>query len=634
MNNQFRLSFSTTLFALLILSVISAIVYYPGLSGAFLLDDLMHLKGLSEIGSPNSQSFWDYVVTGAGPSGRPIAYLSYALQASSWPNAYSFKLVSLSFHVINSVLVFILIRRILELRGRQNLSELILFPLIISALWLIDPIQVSTVHYVIQRMAILSAFWVLLGMNFYLLALTYPENRVARYNCFFAYGLCLICGLMSKENAILLPLLVGTICVTLLRECSARIPLWERLVLLYVPSLVFVAYILINGHKYFVHSYRFRNFDVFERLLTQFNVLADYLVRIVVPYSNDFRLFYENYKVSTSLEQSLVGVVVVSSLLIVAILGRKTIPWIACGILFYFAGHIVESTALSLELYFEHRNYLPSLGIVIAVIGLMLEISNKYKNFRYFSICLVVFWGISLAYTAYLQSEIWGNKKRQAVYLYENNPTSHRAHGHLAKMMFEHGAIDSLSSFYKETIHMFPLDLSKPLLWIELNCLDERIQLPAQEEIRTQAVRADYNHETLNVIKGLIRLIEQGKCSAEGYQLMLDAIMGLLNNEQFEGLRPQVNILAGKALALSGNYHQALYFMLEADKAGGYRVDIKLALVQLYHYLGQVDLVVSILESVREFCGTGYKKNCSKNRVELLAVLEEVDMVEWYRSLR
>jgi tetratricopeptide (TPR) repeat protein len=62
---------------------------------------------------------------------------------------------------------------------------------------------------------------------------------------------------------------------------------------------------------------------------------------------------------------SLLGIVFLLSL---AFLVRKRQPILSLGIFWFFAGHLLESTILPLELAHEHRNYLPSLGPILVVV--------------------------------------------------------------------------------------------------------------------------------------------------------------------------------------------------------------------------------------------------------------------------
>ena len=61
----------------------------------------------------------------------------------------------------------------------------------------------------------------------------------------------------------------------------------------------------------------------------------------------------------------------IPALLRLALVVRKKQPLVSLGVLWFFTGHLLESTILPLEIAHEHRNYLPLLGIIIAMIGLI-----------------------------------------------------------------------------------------------------------------------------------------------------------------------------------------------------------------------------------------------------------------------
>src|SRR5690554_2970588 len=103
---QMRLFGRLELVGLIIALLVSVGVLYPGLWGEFYLDDHPNLQGLAHI---NEQGFLNYVLAGvAGGAGRAISYFSFALQASSWPdNPFPFKLVNLTIHLVNIILVYV-----------------------------------------------------------------------------------------------------------------------------------------------------------------------------------------------------------------------------------------------------------------------------------------------------------------------------------------------------------------------------------------------------------------------------------------------------------------------------------------------------------------------------------------------
>src|SRR5688572_8659284 len=88
-----------TLLALLALTAASTLLL-PLLRGAFLLDDLPNLGGLARAAADRN-AWLNFITSGlAGPGGRPIALLSFALQAEHWPaHPLPFKAVNLALHL-------------------------------------------------------------------------------------------------------------------------------------------------------------------------------------------------------------------------------------------------------------------------------------------------------------------------------------------------------------------------------------------------------------------------------------------------------------------------------------------------------------------------------------------------------
>jgi tetratricopeptide (TPR) repeat protein len=107
-----------------------------------------------------------------------------------------------------------------------------------------------------------------------------------------------------------------------------------------------------------------------QRLLTESRVVVRYLFSIVVP--NPALLSIE-HDVPLSLSLLEPPSTILSILVIVIAVGlsfyyRKTFPVITFGIIWFFINLTIESTIVPLELMFDHRMYLPSLGIIMAIV--------------------------------------------------------------------------------------------------------------------------------------------------------------------------------------------------------------------------------------------------------------------------
>jgi hypothetical protein len=81
----------------------------------------------------------------------------------------------------------------------------------------------------------------------------------------------------------------------------------------------------------------------------------------------------------------------------------------AFGILFFFAGHRLESMLIPLELAFEHRNDLPSLGLILAAADLIGSATGTLARFRPMiaAVALLALFSLGLA-----RSWVWGMRNR------------------------------------------------------------------------------------------------------------------------------------------------------------------------------------------------------------------------------
>src|SRR5258705_13200466 len=81
-------------------------VYLPGLGGGFLFDDFVNLDALGSHGRIDTwPRFWIYLTSGtADPLGRPLALLSFLLDARDWPaSAAPFLRTNVLLHLLNGV---------------------------------------------------------------------------------------------------------------------------------------------------------------------------------------------------------------------------------------------------------------------------------------------------------------------------------------------------------------------------------------------------------------------------------------------------------------------------------------------------------------------------------------------------
>ena len=116
-----------------------------------------------------------------------------------------FRIVNVVLLVTASALVMLLIQLILELSNQQRGSstERWLIAFFLGLLFLVHPLQVFVTAYIWQRSALMACVFSYASLAVYLAVRSGKCRRSE-----IGYGLCLaffICGLLSKENTIILP---------------------------------------------------------------------------------------------------------------------------------------------------------------------------------------------------------------------------------------------------------------------------------------------------------------------------------------------------------------------------------------------------------------------------------------------
>jgi len=357
-------------------------IYWSGLHGLFFFDDHPNIVlnpgvKLADLSRESLGLAWS-----SGTSsqlGRPVSQSSFALNHYfSGFNPFAFKLTNLVIHCLNGVLVYLLGYQLLDsLRQKLNLNNVGLWAALVAVVWLIHPIQLTSVLYVVQRMTSLSAFFLLLALVLHIRARRRNQlDRVAVSWLILAWCAFWPLSILSKETGILLPGFVAVYELIVRRSERGYLDGFGRLLLYLSILLVLVLgpYLASPFGQWIVAGYEIRSFSLLERLLTEPRVLWEYIQWIVFPTMGSFALFHDDIKVSTSLIApwttlpALAGLVGLSALAIVA---SRKFPLLAFGIAWFLVGHSLESSFIPLELVHEHRNYLPLFGLCLIPVGLL-----------------------------------------------------------------------------------------------------------------------------------------------------------------------------------------------------------------------------------------------------------------------
>jgi tetratricopeptide (TPR) repeat protein len=397
---------SIYLLALILLLTATWLIYSPGLQSGFLFDDFANLPTLGATGPvDNWPAFWRYITSGAAdPVGRPLALLSFLLDAHDWPAApFPFKRSNLILHLLNGVLLALLLRRLGRTLASPDSSgrgasptRVDLAAVLGAGFWLMHPLLVSTTLYIVQREAMLSATFMLLGLLAWLRGRdALHSGRAFNGLCWMLLGLagCTLLALLSKANGMLLPALAIVTDCTVMPTFNAspmtddnqrrnkRNYLYAMAWLAWLPAALVAGYLVYQGWHGLAHGISsVRPWTLGQRLLTEPRVLMEYLQLLWLPRPFTPGLFNDQLHASTSLwspASTLPALLAVMGLIIGAWVGRRRYPAWALAILFYFVGQSLESSSVPLELYFEHRNYLPAMPMFWALALWLCGVSQR-----------------------------------------------------------------------------------------------------------------------------------------------------------------------------------------------------------------------------------------------------------------
>ena len=424
-------------------------IYRAGLDGSFLFDDFVNLNMLGSTGPVHDgPSLLRYLTSGsADPTGRPLTLLSFLLDAQDWPaDAFAFKRTNVLLHLLNGTLLCWVMLKLGERTGlaawhNRAAAELG------SAIWLLHPLFVSTTLYVVQREAMLPATFTMCGLLCWCTGRNRLDDMQIRSAWIWSVAGSLFCTVLAtlcKANGALLPLLIVTAECTVLhrRSCAPKANAVNQLRrmrtwLLGVPVALLLVFLVAHLPAYIHSAAESRPWTVGQRLLSEPRILLSYLRLLWFPRSTSEGLF--NDQTIASLDWLTPWTTLPCMLAVVAlcILGwrlRKRNPIVAFAILFYFAGQLMESTFVPLELFFEHRNYLPA-AFMFWPLAIWLTASQAIWLRPGLAALIVMI----VAASTWSRVQVWGDLRQQALIWGRVHPDSPRAQAFAATVEMAYG---------------------------------------------------------------------------------------------------------------------------------------------------------------------------------------------------
>jgi len=590
------------------------LVCWVVLNGPFVLDDKPNLNGLEDV--HNWKDIWYYSLSGsASLTGRPLSYLSFALQAGSWPeNPFPFKLLNLTIHLCNGLLCYISCY-LVATHWRFAQKKCFLFAGVCAALWIFLPLHASTVFYVVQRMTLLAGFFTWLGILSFLLGVSLDVREggargrwVATIGIMVAY----IFGILSKQNAVLVGVFIILVyCMIIRPGFRGDRRWWDYWVLIFglVPIFMTVVYLGWGGR--YLNSYNSRDYTLTQRVYSEWRILWEYLSKILAPSSSRINLMNDDFVASKDILNpitTLLSGLAWGSVIVFSWLARKYYPFLLFGTLWFLGGHLLESSFVGLELYFEHRNYMPSVGVIISIVWGSFTFwdktnaSDKKIRAKAGKYLITVFSSAYFLWSlAVLAAEAisWKDTRSFVSAGINERPESLRANQQLAGYVSTMGDYDKTASLLLRIEEKWPGYPATYASLLNLYCIDENVFKPSSQDVIERFKHGKFEYGVSPTLYAIYKLKSSGGCrhvTWGEYRFWLNAIMSNPNRPRY-GLNDNLFRLKIFSYVEEGNISKANEMLADRDEK---KMSISLLILKMETlYLGrQYKEVLSLIERV------------------------------------
>jgi len=333
---------------------------------------------------------------------------------------------------------------------------------------------------------------------------------------FFGSGLSLLLALFSKENALLVPLFILLIEWLLFAEQTPWLQFKKltskQRTLIWVALSVFSLCVLIYLLTYANAGFSSRPFNMYERLLTESRVLCFYLSLIFIPRINEFGLFHDDIPISISFLEpwtTITSILFITVLIASAIYFRKRKPLFTFGIFWFFIGHLLESTVFALEIAHEHRNYLPSMGIILAASSLLsVEKISRSKLLACFILISLVLGSIT-----YLRASQWSSYQSLAYHEATHHPKSPASQALLSSAAIKAGNISIAIAASKQAMHLSPKEAAHAMNYQQnLSIAKKEIPLSVQAKTLLSLKQSKPSAFTKFTLNNIARCLKTPAC--------------------------------------------------------------------------------------------------------------------------
>lgn len=472
------LSFTKYRYFLIVLSLVAAgfYVYSFNLNNNLFWDDeewivnnvFVHTISWSNI------KFWltNNTLAGVGLKSnyyRPFLFFTFALDyIMSGTKPLAYHLTSNLIHIVNSILIFWLIRQVFR-------KSLLAF--LVSIFFLVHPLQTEAITYISGRGDALVTMFMLLSLILF-------YRAELRDKGWFGYEkilsiISLILGLLSRETGIIFPFLALVFYVAALSRDKFLLSIWKGFIKIWPYLAIVIVYgvlrltvlnFLDTLNFYLEPNIYSENLHI--RIFTFLPILGEYAKLLIAPLGLHMErsvtiygsllqwpvwfiaifitgiayLIYYFYKKEGSRPQDL-SLIHTSQFRI----------WFLAAFWFFIGLGPVSGITPINALIYEHWLYLPMIGFWLVVSFYLVKILDYLKFKRniigyWFLVAGLASYLLFLSYQSIQRNILWGNTEEFYKDILKYEPESSRINNNLGNLYFNRENRDLAEVYYKKAV--------------------------------------------------------------------------------------------------------------------------------------------------------------------------------------
>ncbi|MFT5169676.1 MAG: tetratricopeptide (TPR) repeat protein [Lysobacterales bacterium] len=432
--------------------VIGGLLYANTLSNPFVFDDYDFI-----VNNPNIWHITDIksIWNSLGHPSRFIVFLSFAINFFLGQfNVVGYHCVNILIHICNAIFVYhivLLLFRTKTLKAEQELALRIAF--VAGLLFLVHPLQTQAVTYITQRFTSMATLFYLISVWAYLVHRL--NNKGVRY---FVITVCAaVLGMLTKQIVFTLPIMLFVIEKLFFKNDKDDSPLKQHFLLLGSLLLIIPLCMKFNVKSIFFSSFMSGSHDgdvitMGRYFLTQCRVVWIYIKLFFIPTGQSL-----DHDVALSMSvwhiRVLLGGLSLGSLFILAIKYCRRQTMLAFTALWFFITITVTSSIIPIHhVIFEHRMYLPSVGLSILVAYAMTRVIKNKELY----IALFVLVSFILGLTTINRNTIWQSEERLWADVVKKAPNKARGYESLATLAYKQGDYIKALKLYNKAIELYP----------------------------------------------------------------------------------------------------------------------------------------------------------------------------------